>query len=168
MSRDLKRVLTIAVLCIFGAGRSIAQNPTLGEGLDATQMVWTTGGNAAWFGQTNTTHDGVDAGQSGPIADNQQTWMQTSVTGPVTVSFWWKVDSEQDFDLLQFFIDGVEQANISGNVDWQHQIYRIVATGTHALRWSFTDDYSVTVGSNAAWIDQIQMLPPAPVISVLG
>jgi hypothetical protein len=56
-------------------------------------VLWITGGDANWSGQTVTTHDGMDAAQSGIVADSQETWMQTTVTGPGTLSFWWKVDS---------------------------------------------------------------------------
>ncbi len=40
-------------------------------------------------------HDGVDAARTGPLLDGQVTWLQTTVNGPGTLSFWWNVSSEE-------------------------------------------------------------------------
>ena len=56
----------------------------LGDALDAPSLAWTTGGDANWLSQTSVTHDGVDAGQNGDISDSQESWVQTTVTGPGT------------------------------------------------------------------------------------
>src|SRR6185369_10991819 len=80
--------------------------PTLAEALDTAGLTWTTGGNASWLGQTNVTFDGVDAARSGTITDGQESWLQTIVTGPGVVAFWWKVSSEGDSDVLQFYMGG--------------------------------------------------------------
>ena len=69
----------------------------LGVALNATNLNWTTSGNAQWFGETNITHDGVSAAQSGGIGALQETILQTTFgtnwSGRYT--FWWKVSSEQ-------------------------------------------------------------------------
>jgi PKD repeat protein len=136
--------------------------------LDADQRVWTTGGDANWLGQTNNAHDGVDAARSGEIAESQQTWLETVVTGPVAVAFWWKVDSEDGYDFLSFFVDGVEQpGKISGPTEWQYKTTGI-ASGSHTCRWAFANDEYVTEGANAGWVDQVQFLQPTPSIAVLG
>jgi len=127
----------------------------LATALDGVGLTWVTGGSAAWFGQTAIMHDGEDAAQSGVVSDSQQTWMQTSVTGPGVVSFWWKVSSEKDYDFLKFAIDGVDQAgSISGSVDWQQQSFT-VGSGQHALKWAYAKDESNSVGSDAGWVDQV-------------
>ena len=63
---------------------------TLAQALNATNLVWTTGGTNVWIAETNITHDGQAAGQSGQITDSQETWVQTQVIGPAMLSFWWK------------------------------------------------------------------------------
>jgi hypothetical protein len=50
-----------------------------------------------------------DAAQSGSIGDNGQSWMQTTVSGPGIIRFYWKVSSQLGSDYLRFFIDGVRQ-----------------------------------------------------------
>jgi len=161
-------LLCCVVLITCGVSPAFAQAPSLGEALDATQIVWTVGGNANWFGQANTTHDGMDAARSGAITVYQQSWMETAVTGPATLTFWWKVSSEEDYDWLKFSIDNVEKAGkISGNVDWQYKIYAI-ASGSHACRWTFANDESYAYGINAGWVDQVQFLSGGASISVVG
>ena len=49
----------------------------------------------------------MDAAQSGAIGDNQSSSLETTVTGPAMLSFWWKVDSEANFDFLKVTVDGV-------------------------------------------------------------
>ena len=57
-------------------------------------------GNPPWFLQAEVTRDGVDAAQSGAIDDNETTWFELTVDGPVTLRLWWKVSSELGFDYL--------------------------------------------------------------------
>ena len=133
---------------------SFTAAPTLAQALDTSGLTWTTGGNANWSGQTADTHDGVDAGQSGIAADNQESWVQTTVTGPGTLSFWWQVSSEATFDFLRFEVDGVEQFSISGAVAWQPRTFTI-PSGNHILRWRYTKDNFVASGSDAGWVDEV-------------
>ena len=148
----------------FGAielhvGIGTAAALTLAEALDATNLVWSTGGSANWFPQTLVIHDGVDAAQSGVITHLQESWMQTTVTGPGALSYWWKVSSESGFDYLEFHLDGALQAGrISGEVNWQ-QVSLDIGPGTHALRWRYTKDGSVNSGQDAAWVDQVAFMP---------
>jgi len=49
-------------------------------------------------------------------------------------------------------------AGISGNVDWQQSTIALTA-GSHTIRWTYAKDVSVSVGRNAAWLDQIAIAP---------
>src|SRR5207302_629907 len=95
----------------------------LAEALDTTNLVWTTNGASPWIGQSLVTHDGVDAARSGAIGDSQTTSFQTTVNGPGTLSFWWKVSSETNNDRLLFYIGSSEQGRITGEVDWQLRVF---------------------------------------------
>ena len=139
---------------------------TLVAALDTPDLSWTTSGDADWTAQTQVTHDGVDAAQSGTIGDSKSTSVETTVTGPATLSYWWKVDSEANFDFLKVTVDGVEPfAGISGNVDWQQKTIALSA-GPHTIRWTYSKDASVSVGQNAAWLDQVTVGPPAPPLTL--
>jgi len=130
---------------------------SLGEAVDNTELSWDTGatGGAGWFGQANTYYYGSDAAQSGTISSDSNSWLQTTVTGPGTLKFYWKVSSEANFDFLRFYIDGVEQERISGNVDWQQKTYGI-SSGSHTLKWAYTKDGSVNSGSDCGWLDKVE------------
>lgn len=136
--------------------------PTLADALDTAGLTWTTSGTPEWFPQTTTTHDGIDAAQSGAIGPSGTTSMQTTVAGPGTLSFWWKVSSESGNDKLIFYLDGVEQtgtlAAISGTVDWVQKSMDI-PTGSHVLKWSYTKNGSGSSGSDTGWVDQVVFTP---------
>lgn len=128
---------------------------SLPEALDTTTLSWTSGGSLSWSGQVLTAHDGVDAGRSGLAGGGQSSWVQTTVTGPGIVSFWWKVSSESGHDSLRFAIDGIEQSgSISGEVNWQPVEFS-VAAGTHTLTWTYAKDASGAAGEDAGWLDQV-------------
>ena len=128
---------------------------------------WITSGNAQWFGETNITHDGVDAAQSGGIGALQESILQTTVgtnwSGSYT--FWWKVSSEQDFDILEFRVNGITQTSISGQVDWQ-PVSIHAAAFTNVLQWRYSKDASFDFGLDAGWVDQFTFIPDPPIINL--
>ncbi len=141
-------------------------NTGLANALDTPGRSFTISGNANWFPQTATTHDGVDAIQSGDITDSQASTVETVITGPANVSWRTKVSSESSYDFLKVFLDNVQQLSISGEVDWTLQTLAI-PTGAHTLRWSYTKDGSVSSGGDAGWVDELTITPITlpPVIS---
>ena len=136
------------------SGTGVAESCSLGDAVDAPGLTMTTGGHADWFCQTSQTQDTVDAAQSGLITHGQQTWMQVIVTGPGTISFWWKVSSETSGDFLGFSIGGLEQDSISGDVDWEQQSFPVPA-GEQVLEWTYAKNSSLDGGDDAGYVDQV-------------
>ena len=134
---------------------SFLEVDSLSEALD-TALSFTTGGSADWFGQTTTSYYDGDAAQSGDISEEQDSWMQTTVSGKGTVTFYWKVSSEDNFDFLEFYIDGSLQNQISGSVDWQQKTYTITTSGSHALEWRYVKDGNVDSDSDCGWVDKVE------------
>lgn len=132
----------------------------LGKAVDNPTLTWTTGGNAEWFSQTITHYYDGDAARSGAVTHSQSTWLRTSVTGPGTLTFYWRVSSESTHDFLGFYIDGVEQTSISGFVDWQQKAYSITSD-THTLEWRYTKDGSGTSISDCGWLDKVEFTSTA-------
>lgn len=143
--------------------------------LNATDLAWTTYASAlpagpqmtnGWFAQIRETHDDDTAAQSGPIAHHQQSLLQTTVTGPGLLSFWWKVSSEPGYDFLRLFWNnmGVAYASISGETDWR-QVTLTLGSGTHTLRWAYVKDGSVNAGRDAGWLDEVRFVA-APAIAL--
>ena len=138
----------------------------LGVALEAPAFNWTTAGNSPWYGETNVTHDGVDAVHSGSISGLEQSILQTVLVTNLagSVTFWWKVSSEAYFDTLSFNVNGTTLGSISGNIDWQFASFQI-PTGTNVLQWIYAKDASVDAGLDAGFVDQFGYLP-APQIMV--
>jgi alpha-tubulin suppressor-like RCC1 family protein len=136
----------------------------LPQALDTVNVTWTSSGTAPWFGETNLSHDGIDAARSGSIGNGQESILQATLGAPSTLSFWWKVSSEQSFDFLEFKIDGITQALISGEVDWQQLSYQL-AVGNHTVVWRYYKDVSGSAGQDSAWLDQVVYSITPPVIT---
>jgi len=133
----------------------LSVKPSLADAVDAPGLSWSSGGNAVWDAELTTTSDGVDSAHSGGISDDGVSWIETSVTGPGSLTFQWKVSSEEGWDYLRFKIDGVEQKRISGSVGgWMAESF-IISAGSHTLRWSYTKDEVVSDGLDAGWLDQV-------------
>ncbi len=130
------------------------QSITLGNAVDAPLLTWYTGGVSNWFEESTDTYDSIDAAQSGVIQDGEQSRIYTTVTGPGTLYFWWKVSSEANWDFLRFYINETEQTNISGLSNWQNLSFSL-PSGEHTLKWQYTKDGSVKGGSDAGWLDQV-------------
>ncbi|MCX7048805.1 MAG: InlB B-repeat-containing protein [Candidatus Sumerlaeota bacterium] len=137
----------------------------LGEAVEATDLVWSTTGNAGWFTQITVTHDGADAAQTGVLGTNQSSnLIATNVQGPVDVSFWWKVSSEANYDFLSFYVDNVLESRISDEVGWTHHQVIGLSPGPHTLRWTYSKDGGVDRGADAGWLDQVA-IGTAPVVT---
>jgi hypothetical protein len=131
---------------------------TLPDALDVTVPVQTSGVQP-WFGQSDVSHDGVDAAQSGDIENGQDSVLSLSLTGPGTVRFWWKVSSEAYFDYLTVSVDGMETDGIAGDVDWTEKMLELT-DGPHEIRWTYVKDGSASSGMDAGWVDSVRFSPP--------
>jgi len=119
-------------------------------------VIETCGYSGVWYGQTDIYYYDNDAAESGFIDDDDFSSMQTCISGPINLSFYWKVSSEYGFDILRFFIDGQEADNISGEVDWEEKNY-LIEFGNHTITWKYVKDGSVSNGYDCGWVDKITL-----------
>lgn len=116
-----------------------------------------------WHITSDESHAGAYSLRSASGLGNDQTSEITLTrTSPIndSISFYYKVSSEANYDKFHFFIDGTELIAASGLVDWTRAAYPISA-GTHTFHFSYQKDYSLARNSDCAWIDDLQ-LPPSP------
>jgi hypothetical protein len=139
----------------------------LAEAVDSLDLFLTTVGEAGWIGHGVVTHDGVDAARSGRIFDNQSSTLETMVNGPGAISFWWKVSSETNADHLTFYINGVPQEAISGEVNWQYRTFTL-GDGPQALEWTYLKNGSVSTNADRGYLDQITFYDTPPVTNGVG
>ncbi|MCW5557183.1 MAG: hypothetical protein KIT22_05035, partial [Verrucomicrobiae bacterium] len=144
----------------------------LAEAADNPALEWTvSGAHYVWHAQRGVAHDGQDALRSGFITDDEVSTLGTTVIGPGTLRFWWKVSSEEDFDFLTFRLDGSELAAISGEQNW-HPLEFEIPEGTHSLTWSYRKDEAEGDGADAGWLDEVRFTgvgnPPQITAGPLG
>ncbi|MFW9920361.1 MAG: fibronectin type III domain-containing protein, partial [Candidatus Thorarchaeota archaeon] len=126
--------------------------------LESPDLTWGSGGDATWY-RTSTASVGDSSYRSGSIGNLDDSWIETSVQGPGKITFDWRVSSESGNDYLRFYIDGVQQAAISGYVYWNTQSFVVNSWGTHTLRWTYSKGWFYSSGSDCGWIDNIKFNP---------
>jgi parallel beta-helix repeat protein len=131
-----------------------------GRALGTTNIDWASGGDASWFVEVDVTHDGFAAAQSGAITNDQTSTLQTTITGPGTLSFWWEVSSETNQDFLSVSVSGATQAAISGEVDW-HEVTLYLGSGPQLVEWTYSKGAAGSAGQDAGWLDQVAYVPGA-------
>ena len=126
-----------------------------GTTLDNASLSFATDGDASWFEQTEESHSGGSAARSGAVGDGKSSRLMTTVWGAGTLSFWWKVSSEENCDKLTVSVDGTDVAAISGEQDWAQKTVPITGDGTHTVVWTYRKDGSTSCGSDCGWVDQV-------------
>lgn len=129
----------------------------LSQVLDSPSLAWKTGGDSGWFGQTEISHDsfGAAEGITGLFETN---WLETVVTGPATVDFWWRVSSLKDKSVFACLVDGGNRDQISGEVDWRETAVYLSA-GEHVVRWQWNKTGSDLITGDFAWLDSVAIKP---------
>jgi len=114
-------------------------------------------GNPSWFQANDQSFEGAYSMKSGGISDGGSTILTLNVnTDAGYIQFYKKVSSESGYDYLKFSIDGNQQDEWSGDIDWTQESYSISA-GMHTFAWEYMKDGSVSSNSDCAWIDNIEI-----------
>ena len=157
--------LTSLLLVIFG--NSWCSALTLGEALNATNLTWIStddpdNGYTPWFPETSVSHDNQSAVQCGGVNSDFYSDLETTVVGPCTVSFWWKVNTKYtlpeldvDFFYPQSFY--TINTNVADNLVWHQSSIFIPEAGEHTLDWSYYGSAGQSV-----WLDQVAVTPFDP------
>ena len=124
------------------------------KALDNRILTFRSGGDSLWRGQNATSYYGGSAAQSGPIGNNQASWLETTVVGPGELSFYWQTSCQPFSDYLEFSINGVAQDRISGPKDWRLKTFSL-AEGWNTLRWTYKKDFLGIAGQDCGFLDQV-------------
>lgn len=125
------------------------------EALD-TSLAFVSSGDVAWVGVESPSSSGGDAAQSGNIAYAESSTLSTSVTGPVRLSFDWKVSSKTGGGALSLKVDGSAVDSISGDVDWTTETVDL-GSGVHALAWEYARSAIDSELDDSGWLDNISV-----------
>lgn len=127
--------------------------PSFSDAIEQYSAI-TLSGDADWVVDFETTHDGVDAVNSGAVNDNESS--EFSITKQTnSVSFWYKVSSESGYDFFEFYIDGSRSLEKTGEVGWTQFTNNSLGNTVHSFRWVYYKDGSRDAGSDKAWVDQV-------------
>ena len=122
---------------------------------DGGNLHFETEGSYPFIG---TAVDGRLAGMSGN-AGADSTGSSVSLTlnmyAGETLSFEYRVSSEQNYDKFKFSVNGTKKFEYSGEIAWTDYTFTASADGSYTFIWEFTKDYSVASGSDCAWIDNV-------------
>ena len=146
---------------------------TFNDWLDNDDLEFATGGDALWLKATNTVAKvGESCVRSGAVGMEQSSYLETTVYGQGTLTFWWKVSCEPDprhrytYDNLSFATNGVVIARIDGEAGWEQQSLTFDGDGAHTVRWTYaTDDWEEPGYSDCGWIDGITWSGSGPATS---
>ena len=108
----------------------------LAEALDTPGRMWLTSGPLPeWTLQTEWSHDGQDAAYVSSSEDDGVDGgkaLQTVVTGPALVRFWWYKDGP---GMVFLQLDGRNIAELTDEDTWQ-EITAAIPAGSHVLKWT--------------------------------
>ena len=109
-----------------------------------------------WTITSLTSYDGIFAAKSGAISNSSSTSL---VIKPIyskddSLSFYYKVSSEINYDYLAFRLNGVEIFRKSGEIPWTKKTFPVKA-GQNIMEWIYEKDASQNSGADCAWIDLI-------------
>jgi hypothetical protein len=123
---------------------------------------WTVpaGADAGWHVSNEAgAYEGVMSLRSDEVLDGQAAQVETTRTFAAgNITFRVKISSEAGFDVLRFYVDGVEKGSWSGTAVAGWQLFSTPVTAdTHTIRWSYEKDGSASIGADAAWIDAVTL-----------
>lgn len=130
--------------------------PSYAESFEAGIPQGFTFSGGDWTLDGSEAYDGTYSLRSAVITQNQQTSVQITlnIVTAGEILFARKVSSENNYDFLKFYIDGIEKGSWSGSQDWAEVTFP-VSVGSNTFKWEYSKDVSVDSGSDCAWIDFI-------------
>ncbi|MBU2916917.1 tandem-95 repeat protein [Psychrosphaera sp. F3M07] len=131
----------------------------LADAVEYSESIVTSGftdGFARWFEQNDNFTTGSSALQSGSVRNNNRSILTTDIDAGddgATLSFDWKINSDNSNGSLQLYVDGSQVAQINGNKLWQQMSY-LLSAGSHFIEWHFQNWQGE---NNSGFIDNISV-----------
>lgn len=136
-------------------------------------LPWQTSGGQAWFVTEGAGSSGRYAARSGLVRDGEVSVLALSFEARSgTGSFAFRVNSEAEWDFLEFYLNGRLLERWSGNVAWSTFRFAVPA-GPNVCEWRYRKDANFSSGLDTAFIDDVYLpfgapgsVSPAAVLSV--
>ena len=129
----------------------------IGDTMGKPDHVFMTDGRTGWMRAVDATAPNGEAMKSGAITHNQQSVLETTVTGPGTLTFSWRTSCEDsggqyDWDHAEFAVDGTVLLWRDGINSWTNESVRIESVGEHTVAWTYKKDNVESDGDDAAYV----------------
>ena len=155
----------------FVRGNSLA-NGYARVDLDLAALYAYGDGSGAWLTASDPLAKvGGDVATNTPLGQGQQISLETVLTGPGILTFWWKVEAD-DADDLSLYLNGdvyefptysydeaSKPAQISGVTPWS-KVAVLLRPGQQTVRWTYAQNSDDSSGR--AYLDGIQFQAPLP------
>ncbi|MFH1614211.1 MAG: C39 family peptidase [Planctomycetota bacterium] len=129
------------------------------ETANFTRYPWKHKGTKAWTVVHDAYFEGAYSAGSGDITHDQNSILD--ITWPCVntnrISFYKKTSCEEDYDYLEFYIDGDLEGFWSGWQNWTRSIFLIEPNQPHNFRWVYQKDGSVSEWDDSIWLDNIRL-----------
>ena len=133
--------------------------------------------SAVWSPSTVSGAIGGVALRSGAIDHNQRSCLRAAIRGPASVSFRWRVSSQQRADYLHYIDDGrlpparptaaTGAKFLSGNVEsWRDASFEYPEGGPIDIQWCYIKNGSGVSGDDAGFLDRLQITQPSSSINL--
>lgn len=130
------------------------------ESGDFSFADWEMDSSFPWIVDSTAANNGTFSARSAIIDHNGTTTLTINVNTMLrdSVSFYYKVSSENNYDFFRFYIDGTQKIKESGttNSEWQYKKYTLTA-GEHILKWEYSKDQSQSSGEDCVRIDDVRL-----------
>ena len=127
---------------------------TIPGALDAQGLHWETGGDAPWFPQAAETSDGEDAAQSGGVLGDGVSYLETTLSGPGTFAWSWKIDAAGNAG-VDVLLDGTWRNSFVPASDWSRETLEIGGAGEHVVRFEFWNAGTAATAGDRAFVDLV-------------
>ena len=120
--------------------------------LETNGLKWRTGGDAVWLPQMAESFDSEDAAQSGVVTNKGASFIATTVIGPGTLYFQWRLSTVGTRSGIDLLVDGEYENSLEADTDWVANGLTISA-GRHEIAWEIWNQDAET--NCIAWLDAV-------------
>ncbi|MBI5556360.1 MAG: right-handed parallel beta-helix repeat-containing protein [Deltaproteobacteria bacterium] len=160
--RDYDGILDNRDNCLDAGSPALPQDALDDFETDTARMPWLTNGDSSWLISGDNPLFGEFSMSSPALADGESATLELVKdcdTG--VVGFTHRVDTEQDYDFLSFYIDDELQDAWSGSTGYTSAAATYtpatypVSSGYHVFKWVFSKDESLAGGRDRVSIDNV-------------
>ncbi|MBP3915028.1 MAG: PQQ-like beta-propeller repeat protein, partial [Clostridium sp.] len=117
--------------------------------------------NGQWTRDNSIFKDGSFSFKSASIGNSEKTDFILVVNVPensenVNLSFDYKVDTEEKYDLFKVYIDDIAVLTDSGSKDWTEFSHEL-SSGKHKIKFEYIKDLSGKAGTDSVYIDNLEI-----------